>query len=340
MILIKLMSYVRRHRVGLTALAAVCAAVCVSVGRCLPSTADGMRRSGVVVQTSSCYELRAGGRAVMWFQTVEGDTLPVGLSLSADEAAVSRLAVGCWMNRWPMLPSCRGRIVTALPDTARTPKAPAARLLAAACRRLSADVRLAEHDKAELDYYMRVHGVQDEGYQNIAAMASHRAAALVALRRTKAVADSLMASQSPLTVTRRTVCRAFVRHYGDAATDTIGCRLVATTARHHLALLQTADATTPSGVKAQYLLPWNTTNRSLLATGFGGIGMDYTAQPAARPVVVAGRRKGRDVSFPRVLTTSGTPLFTPRGLFAGIIVDGHIAGRSEVSRLLMKGGWQ
>ena len=131
-----------------------------------------------------------------------------------------------------------------------------------------------------------------------------------------------------------------MRHDGDAATDTIGCRLVATTARRRLALLQTADATTPSGVKAQYLLPWNTTNRSLLATGFGGIGMDYTAQPAARPVVVAGRRKGRDVSFPRVLTTSGTPLFTPRGLFAGIIVDGHIAGRSEVSRLLMKGGWQ
>ena len=98
-----------------------------------------------------------------------------------------------------------------------------------------------------------------------------------------------------------------------------------------MALLQTLDETTPDGVKAQYLLPWNTTNHHLIAVGFGGIGIEQMASPTAKPQLINGRRKGAR----HVLA-----LAVAIGLFAGIANGQNVEGRGNVSLLMMKGGWQ
>ena len=131
-------------------------------------------------------------------------------------------------------------------------------------------------------------------------------------------------------------------HYrnDDGKNSTAQCRLVNTDKRHRMTLLQTLDETTPDGVQAQYLLPWNTTNHRLIAVGFGGIGIEQMASPTAKPQLINGRRKGARHNFPRVLVTDGCPLFTPIGLFAGIANVQNFEGSGNVYLLMMKVGWK
>ena len=59
------------------------------------------------------------------------------------------------------------------------------------------------------------------------------------------------------------------------------------------------------------------------------------------PVILTmGRRTGQVHHFATVLATDGTALFTPRGLFGGMIDGKNIVGRNAIQHLLMKGGEQ
>ena len=118
------------------------------------------------------------------------------------------------------------------------------------------------------------------------------------------------------------------------------CQRVAKGNKRRLLLLQTLDKATPAGVKTQYLLPWNTTNRRLIAAGHSAIGIDGMGQNDASVVLTMGRRTGQRHHFPNVLTTDGTALFTPRGLFGGMLDGKNIVGRNAIQHLLMKGGEQ
>ena len=149
-------------------------------------------------------------------------------------------------------------------------------------RDISDSLQWAHSEDSELQYYLRVHGVQDMGYQQIAAVATKVKAKVKELEQTKAAIDSLLANTAlPLGLRHKTT---FTVHYrnGEGKNARAQCRLVNTDKRHRMALLQTLDETTPDGVKAQYLLPWNTTNHRLIAVGFGGIGIEQMASEIGR----------------------------------------------------------
>lgn len=340
-------TFLRRHKTGLVAAVAFVALAVAAVVRVLPSSTDGMRRSAAVVETRSCWELEAGGRGVLWFAAVDSDSTLLSPSTWRRVAETVRLAGGCWMNRWPAVPSCRGRLVTVLPQADAADIADSAwtepllrRLLEKARRDIGDSLQWARSEDSELQYYLRVHGVQDEGYQQIASIAATVKAKVKALERTAATVDSLVDRPDIVLALRRRT--SFTVHYrdGDNKNATASCRLVAKGHDGREALLQTLDSKTPNGVKAQYLLPWNTTNHRLMAVGFGGIGVRELAIPSAAPLVIEGRRKGRTHNFPRLIVADGCPLFTPRGLFAGIVDGQEIDGRGHVSLLMMKGGWR
>lgn len=340
-------SFLRRHKKGLVVTVVVVAIVAGAAMRVLPSSGDEMRQSAVVVERRSCWEITAGSKAQLWLATADSDTTLHNISASQRDAESVTLAGGCWMNRWPAVPSCRGRVVTVLPHVTQAnivkpswTSQQVRGLLEKAQRDINDSLQWAHSEDSELQYYLRVHGVQDMGYQQIAAVAIKVKAKVKELEQTKAAIDSLLANTAlPLGLRHKTT---FTVHYrnGEGKNATAQCRLVNTDKRHRMALLQTLDETTPDGVKAQYLLPWNTTNHRLIAVGFGGIGIEQMASAAAKPQLINGRRKRARHNFPRVLVTDGCPLFTPRGLFAGIAEGQNVEGRGNVSLLMMKGGWQ
>lgn len=339
-------SFLRRHAKGLAVGAVVVGAVTAMAVRCLPSSEEEMKASAVVVECRTAWVLTCGSRPVLWCAAIDTDSVLRSPASAVGRTATVRLTAGCWMNRWPAVPSCRGRLVAAVPQEGEKELA-ARRLTDDGCRRvlekarrcLADSLAWARSEDSELKYYLRVHGVQDEGYQQIASIATRVGQRLTELEAVAARVDSALGSRGRLAFARTT---ALTAHYRDADghVRTASCRLLATNRKGRLALLQTADGSTPDGVKAQYLLPWNTTNRRLLAVGFGGLGVEGLASPTAQPLVAEGHRQKRQHDFPRVLVADGCPLFTPRGLFAGMASGREVAGRSEVSQLLMKGGWR
>ena len=112
----KCFSFLRRHKKGLVVTVVVVAIVAGAAMRVLPSSGDEMRRSAVVVERRSCWEITAGSKAQLWFSTADSDTTLHNISASQRDAESVTLAGGCWMNRWPAVPSCRGRVVTVLPQ--------------------------------------------------------------------------------------------------------------------------------------------------------------------------------------------------------------------------------
>ena len=357
----RILSFLRRRRLLLAVTAAVLLAVALLAGRCLPSSGPEMRASVVTVRQQAWYALYAHGRPVLFFAGIDTDSCVRQPAADSLGAAVTRHTDGCWINRWPAVPSCRGRIVT-VADTLPAPAWKADDVLLAMIRTLQRTLKDEQAMDSEMAYYLRVHGVKDEGYQQIAALATRLKERLASHRATLALADSLLRTATPLTLRPQlhfTALYTTEGQNGKAVKNQAQCRLLALAPRHRLALLQTADRSTPDGVKTQYLLPWNTVNRRLLAAGHAALGTMETATTnapaitnaaptgttaaaaASTPVLITGgRRNGHTLVLPRVLATDGTPLFTPRGLFAGVLAGHEVAGRNEVSHLLMKGGWQ
>lgn len=342
-----IITYIRRHKVGTAITLLVLTIVTFAAVRVLPSSTEEMKQSAAIVETRTCWEISVGGKGALWFAAADSDSTLLSPSATRREAERVTLSGGCWMNRWPAIPSCRGRLITVLPQPSATDivstgwkSATVRKLMEKARHDIGDSLKLALSEDSELQYYLRVHGVQDEGYQQIAAAATMAKAKIKRLEATAATIGRLLDSTAlPLTLRRRITHTIHYRN-ADGKDTTAACRLVAKDTPRRLSLLQTLDATTPSCVTAQYLLPWNSVNRRLVAVGFSGLGIAELATPNAAPALIEGHRKGKHHDFPRVLAANGCPLFTPRGLFAGIVEGPTVDGRSHVARLMMKGGWR
>ena len=140
--------------------------------RTLPPSRQEMEESAVTVRQASCYVLEADGKAAAYFADY-ADSVFTGGSVSRDSVH-TRCVVqrGYWVNRLPVVPSCFGRIVTGWSNR------PAAvvnlgndavrRLLFRTLVRMDAEMGGLQTQRNELGYYLRVHSVQDYGYNKIA----------------------------------------------------------------------------------------------------------------------------------------------------------------------------
>lgn len=119
-----------------------------------PPTTHRLGMSVVVVRDAFHYELRADGKCV---ETFGADTV---------------YHPGVWINRKMLFPSCGGTVAAALSenhDTLTTLKSKALTgWLSARLESLQTRLKGMRHAAAELRYYMRTHGPQDEGYQEMA----------------------------------------------------------------------------------------------------------------------------------------------------------------------------
>ena len=141
----------------------------------LPRSAVRMERSVALVEGVTYYELRADGRPVAWFKRL-GDSLTLdGLSLKADSSVMTRFyATGCWVDRYPFVPSCRGTLLVANGDSADAGRLSAAggrlrTVLRREAARLAVAAERLGRVTEEIDYYMRVHNVNDDGFNVMAA---------------------------------------------------------------------------------------------------------------------------------------------------------------------------
>lgn len=305
-----------------------------------PCSKADARRATVLVVGTTHGELRLDGRPLIFFSTVTGDSLLTDATDTAALAVDTTYAMGCWTHHTALWPSCRGRAVTV--DTLLGQRLPTDAQRVVACTRRLLEHRIATtlHDLSELRYYLRVHGVQDEGYHDIAQLTASRARQLSRDRRTLAVLDSIATLKGKLSLSRVTSYE-LRQQLADHSWTVHDCHVEAADTASQLVLLRLADGRTPQEAKPVVLPPWTAeAEGEALAVSLGGIGEGLPFNVQDTLVVVGGQLKGGAHDFPHVLVSDGAPVFSPSGRFIGMVHGRQIILRDAVRRLVRKGGEQ
>lgn len=311
----------------------VAAAVFIYLLSFVPLPDGRMARSVALVERVAYYRICADGRTVAWFGSL-GDSLSAdGLVLPGDSAAVSRgYANGVWVDKYPFFPSCPGLMLVAWGDSLQRVRLSAAAagpraVVERAVARLAADSMPRVRRLGELDYYMRVHNVNDDGYNVMAERAA-------AERTANAAADSLLrllrgaSAARSLTVERVT---AYTLLYNDTAGNVCrkACAMLAEDMSGGFALLQTADREKPSGAVSLYLHQWLTpesdTGDSITVAAMAGCASYGYSPSVVRPVLTGGAADGRGGhDVPPLLAPDGAAVFSRCGWFEGFSMGGRI----------------
>ncbi len=149
-------------------------AVCLACWLCLLLFKGG--ETAQMVETASHNELCVDGKAVAYFRGIASDSTLTGLSLHADSVHVSE-----------RLDRFSGRRLHLAVTKTR--------------KRLAQELKLMEASRAETDYFLGVHNVQDEGYDMIAQLATSLQTQITEHKRLLAALDESLSH--PKTIVRR-----------------------------------------------------------------------------------------------------------------------------------------
>ena len=258
-------------------------------------TADTYRaRSVAMVEQVRTTTLTVNGRRVPLitnFATRRADTI-YHMGTGWQPTATDTLYTpAVWANRYAIVPSCLGRLATPIATPVYGTDSTGLRLLiqrqidltvalmayygqgdgqANGGYTLKRQIREQEREIGNLDYYLKVHGVQDEGYHDIARYTVGRKEQLATLRqaaarqtdRLRTLAEQLATLRQALRPQARTSVSEHISYtviYTDGhQLHRMGCQAVARHAKRGYTLLQTTEGTTPANAAPLSLLPWTT----------------------------------------------------------------------------------
>lgn len=347
---------ISHHRIIVIALLLTVSGVVWLLVRAKPATEDDIRRSACYVEGTSSLCLVAGGDTVV---------------LTADTLSQE----GVWVNRHWWWPSCNGRVLTVL--TAHTPLLHGLALRGAylanddSLRRYAAIgtdslARLLDRKEIEgkeLQYYLRSHGVIDEGYTQIAAYAAGQATETATLRQRVSALRAMLHADSARWVSpgnaaagnnavkadnnarkdrkaarskapkmrliRRIDCRVSWYDSSDSLT-TVGCRplTVKPTGKAVTVIIHTLRSTKPWGTYAVRNVPWGAPRHRKIITvtlNRSATPADTTMKTGATVILATGRfDRGRGHDLPRLFAADGAPVFTLHGRFIGIVAGKEV----------------
>lgn len=267
--------------------------------------------------------------------TIDGEAL-LYLRTGKDSVLLSRTPThrqGVWANRHWWAPSCSGRLLTSVPVIPffRRYGWPVSQQalregIEDAADSLQDVLHRREIESKELAYYLRTHGVQDEGYDRIAQYSIEQKRMVDALRKLVHALNAIPA-KAPLNLFvvehDTAVCRD-----GDGQVMRMPCEPLAwsghfdrstrerVSAGNGSVWLRTADHATPSGACAVSLFPWTLRNNERKA-------LTVVILPKDTLLVDNWLQHGR-LSQPRMFAPDGASVFTKRGYCLGVSVKKEI----------------
>lgn len=280
--------------------------------RLLPASAEDMRASACTVSGVSHLCVVTGtDTLVVWTDTV--------------------CAEGIWIERQWWWPSCEGRVLTVLQghpyvDSGAwltTDSLPA--LITAQTDSLGVLLKRKAIERKELLYYLRCHGVQDEGYQRIAQYAERQAAEQDSLQKIYNVLQKTVNRQKPRLVRTGQYTVAWRDSHGvlcRAACEPVVCSV----GRLGKPLvLQTVSHRKPTSAYAVRHLPWMRCATQQIITV-----KTLNADSAAPPLLVPGSSTdSHHHNLPHLLAAEGSPVFSNRGWFVGIVTADSVTSQYE-----------
>lgn len=171
------------------------AAIFFTCWRLRPLDDEELLGSDAVVEREEWYLLCNDTDTLMAFKDFEGDTLLVGASEKTDSVEHRIVRVQAqWINRWPVLPSCSGRMMLHAPDTTSLCKAGASEIRNIISSQVSYLDRclttIGEH-KEQTAYYLRTHNVTEIGFDVVARMQQRLASHADSIGRIKTLLGNI-----------------------------------------------------------------------------------------------------------------------------------------------------
>ena len=218
-----------------------------------PPSEEGMQRSTALLERSTFYEVILDGQAM--FQLSDNDNWTISrMSVNMLDTTVARVeqVTGTWLRR-TFQPFCRGRLMVAAADTSLWNADKATRAAAALPEQRDVLVRRIEAMEKrieELQYFMKVHSVTDEGFNVVADWYQIANDELQNIRKVVAMLDD----SSHL---ERMAVR-LVQKYALLQADTAGqmlripCHIVKTDPEKGYSIVQTQKHWMPDSVCPQY----------------------------------------------------------------------------------------
>lgn len=142
------------------------------IGRLLPPSQADIEDCTTIVEQQSYYQLEVNSKPILFFADYKDKEFSGGTT-NADSIITRKVrTTAYWVNRYQLLPSCFGRLVT---KRGNIPSA----IINLSSSKLQAlikkEIQVADDELAgfqtqlnELSYYMRIHNVSDFGYNRVA----------------------------------------------------------------------------------------------------------------------------------------------------------------------------
>jgi hypothetical protein len=257
---------------------------------------------------------------------------------------------GVWINRHWWWPSCDGRVLTVnVPEAASflpIDNADSLRhLVAVRTDSLAALLHRKDIENKELQYYMRSHGVIDEGYTQIATYAAAQARETAELAKIHARLRAMLQHDSvahkPMHLIRRSVYT--VTWYDGDTVKSVACKpLITKLSRHGASMIvHTRRLIKPWGVYAVRNVPWGATahkkvivvkvisegrksgSPEVQSNASGKKGQKGEGQSTAKTgttILTKGNYwQGHSHDIPHLFAPDGAPVFTIHGRFLGVV---------------------
>ncbi len=296
-----------------------------------PSSARQMKRSVGIVACQSWYEMVCKGKTILYFADIATDTALVRPSLQQDSCVRTTYSTGVWVNRYAFIPSCRGRMIK--PDEINRQDAWA--LIEKEIERNEKRIGQLRAQLKELNYYLRIHNVHDEGYNTVAAYAYEKEDEKAYCIRLARLFDTVRQADRPQLI-RKAVYTAYYRLLNGECQQ-VRMREVGSSKQSQTVLLQTVGRKTPTSVAPLSIFFVNgKSHGAALAVGYGGLGVKELATTDASCSIIPTTLHDNRHDLPAVLGGDGSPVFSTRGYFIGITKGNEVITRSQLRDLLRK----
>lgn len=300
-----------------------------------PSSARQMKRSVAIVACQSWYEMVCKGKTILYFSDIAADTALVRPSLQQDSCVRTTYSTGVWVNRYAFMPSCRGRMVTVMTKPNEINQQDAWKLIEKEKERNQKRIRQLRDQLKELNYYLRINNVHDEGYNTVAAYAYEKEAEKAHCIRLAQLFDTVRKTDRPQLI-RKAVYTAYYR-LPNGECQQARMREVGSSKQCQTVLLQTVGRTTPTGVAPLSVFFVNgKSHGAALAVGYGGLGVKELASSDASCSIIPTTLHDNRHDLPAVLGGDGSPVFSTRGYFIGITKGNEVIMRNQLRGLLRK----
>lgn len=298
-----------------------------------PQSIERMERSAALLECSSWYEITSNGKPVAYFKALNDSMRPEEVSVKLDSAVVTKQYIeGVFVNRYPLISSCRGRIVTTLPVVSDMKRlagitADKTKLLKESALNIEKEMKRMDREIEETDYFLKTHNVSDGGYNAVAAYSAQM----------KARRETAEATLSVLkTIEKKGRLNFELKYkYTLLYKDTTGVRRIETNVLpvadkySPMKMIQTADKKLPDGVVAQYLHRWFVPEVEpgepvIVASHPGSMMIGFVPGATAAKTFGGTATARQQHKMPLTIAPNGAAVYSDRGFFLGINYDKKI----------------